>query len=67
MNSARSFQSAARAKPPVVEETLVIDERASRRPAEAVEQKLCQMLGRSPIGISQLRMKDLLTARSSNT
>jgi hypothetical protein len=46
-----------------LEETLVIDERACRSPAQAVEDKLSQMLDTSCIGVSQLRLKDLLTVR----
>jgi hypothetical protein len=49
-----------------VEETLVVDERASRRPAQAVEDKLSQVLQTGCIGVSQMRLKSLLNNRGKN-
>jgi hypothetical protein len=47
----------------LIEETLVVDERAFRSPAEAVEEKLSQLLEASCIGVSHLRLKSLLSDR----
>ncbi len=54
----------AAAKTGAVEETLVVDERAARRPAQAVEDKLSRALQSGCIGVSQLRLKNLLSARA---
>jgi hypothetical protein len=54
---------AAKAFP--AEESLVVDERVFRRPAQVVEDKLIRMLETSCIGISQLRLKDLLSGRAT--
>ena len=53
---------AAKANP--AEETLIVDERAFRRPAQAVEDKLSRILETSCIGVSQLRLKTLLSSRA---
>jgi hypothetical protein len=47
------------------EETLVIDERATRRPSQAVEDKLTQILGSTCVGVSHLRLKALVGSRTS--
>jgi hypothetical protein len=44
------------------EEMLVVDERASLRPAEMVESKLQKVL-HSSVGVSQLRLRNLLARR----
>jgi hypothetical protein len=48
------------------EETLVIDERALCSPAQAVEEKLSQMLESSCIGVSHLRLKSILCSRTKS-
>ncbi len=47
-----------------VEETLVVDERVYLRPAQAVEDRVSQMLESSCVGVSQLRLKTLVSTRS---
>jgi hypothetical protein len=48
----------------LVEETLVVDERSSCRPAQAVEDKLNRMVAVHAVGVSQLRLRKLLSRRT---
>jgi len=46
------------------EEQLIVDDRAERRPAQMVEEKLCGMLKGDFAMVSQMRMKSLIGRRS---
>jgi hypothetical protein len=45
------------------EEVLVVDGRAEIRPAQLVEDKLSRILQRVPVGVSQLRLRNLIARR----
>jgi hypothetical protein len=47
----------------VLEEVLVVDDRAHLRPAEVVEHKLARMLQEASVAVSHLQMRGLLKAR----
>ena len=49
------------------EERMIVDERSSQRPAEVVEERLSQKMGASCLGVSQLRLKTLISARTSKS
>jgi len=50
-------------KPPVRDEVLVIDDRASVRPAQAIESKLTRLLQEASVPVSHLQMRGMLTIR----